>query len=90
LTESSEEGPKLEIIKNELQQVEELEAVVFPDKMLEEINTCTNGEMDKINIIRQFLDLEDEPASYFKEIANLMVILIFDIFKISYFAHAYL
>ena len=90
MTESSEEGPKLEIIKNELQQVEELEAVVLPDKMLEEINTCTNGDMDKINIIRQFLDLEDEPASYFKEMANLMVILIFDIFEISYFAHAYL
>ncbi|CBY36201.1 unnamed protein product [Oikopleura dioica] len=73
---SSEEGPKLEIIKNELQQVEELEAVVLPDKMLEEINTCTNGDMDKINIIRQFLDLEDEPASYFKEMANLMKLLL--------------
>ena len=48
--------------------------------MLEAINKAANGEMQKINIMRQYLDLEDEPASYFKEMAILEVklILIFD------------
>lgn len=58
--------------------MEELETVKFPDDMLEAINTATNGDMQKINIMRQFLDLEDEPASYFKEMTKLTVKLIFD------------
>ena len=58
--------------------MEELETVKFPDNMLEAIDTATDGEMKKINIMRQFLDLEDEPASYFKEMAKLTVKLIFD------------
>lgn len=58
--------------------MEELETVKFPDDMLEAIDTATDGEMKKINIMRQFLDLEDEPAGYFKEMAKLTVKLIFD------------
>ena len=58
--------------------MEELETIKFPDDMLEAINTATNGDMQKINIMRQFLDLEDEPANYFREMAKLTVKLIFN------------
>ena len=60
------------LIKNELKQVEELENVDLPDDLLEMINAATNGDMERVNAIRQFLDLEDEPASFFQK-ANLSV-----------------
>ena len=71
--ETDTDESKLILIKNELKQVEELENVDLPDDLLEMINAATNGDMERVNAIRQFLDLEDGPASFFKTQANLSV-----------------
>ena len=72
-----EEDSKLDTIRKELEKVEELELITIPDAMIEAIESATNGDSDKIDAIRQFLDLEDEPASFFSEIENLKVKLAF-------------